>query len=134
MRIQSIPAPEQPAAKQEAASAPGSASTPHAEPTPKAEPTPEVLDAALRGEASLISLGWSRLKQGDGAGALEVARTHGERFARGRMRLERRVIEIHALSALGRAAQARARAAQLVEDYPASAYADQLRPLLDTPR
>ncbi|WP_433926452.1 hypothetical protein AB3662_26385 [Sorangium cellulosum] len=71
----------------------------------------------------------------DAGSALALTTEHARRFPAGALGQEREIIAIRALLALGRAAEARARAASLLERFPGSAYRGRLESLglEDTP-
>jgi hypothetical protein len=66
----------------------------------------------------------------DPARALALATEHEQRFPRGALGQEREVIAVGALVALGRAPEARARAARFVERFPGSAYRQRIEALV----
>src|SRR5262249_21542852 len=66
------------------------------------------------------------------AAALAAAEEHRARFTGGALSQEREVIAISALAALGRAGEARARAARFVESYPRSAHRPSVEALAGT--
>ncbi|XXX77393.1 hypothetical protein WMF30_01285 [Sorangium sp. So ce134] len=65
----------------------------------------------------------------DAGSALALTVEHARRFPAGALGQEREIIAIRALLALGRAAEARARAAGLLERFPGSAYRGRLESL-----
>ncbi|WP_437938857.1 hypothetical protein [Sorangium sp. So ce341] len=65
----------------------------------------------------------------DAGSALALTVEHARRFPAGALGQERELIAIRALVALGRAAEARARAARLLERFPGSAYRGRLESL-----
>ncbi|WP_438044526.1 hypothetical protein [Sorangium sp. So ce128] len=65
----------------------------------------------------------------DAASSLALTVEHARRFPTGALGQEREIIAIRALLALGRAAEARARAASLLERFPGSAYRGRLESL-----
>lgn len=67
------------------------------------------------------------------AGALAAAEEHRARFAGGVLAQEREVIAISALIALGRRADARARAARFVASYPRSVHRANVESMTDLP-
>lgn len=65
----------------------------------------------------------------DAGSSLALTVEHARRFPAGALGQEREIIAIRALLALGRAAEARARAASLLERFPGSAYRGRLESL-----
>ncbi|WP_437330833.1 hypothetical protein [Sorangium sp. So ce381] len=65
----------------------------------------------------------------DAGSSLALTVEHARRFPTGALAQEREIIAIRALLALGRAAEARARAASLLERFPGSAYRGRLESL-----
>ncbi|WP_437774568.1 hypothetical protein [Sorangium sp. So ce1097] len=65
----------------------------------------------------------------DAGAALALTAEHARRFPTGALGQEREIIAIRALLALGRGAEARARAASLLERFPGSAYRGRLESL-----
>ena len=68
-----------------------------------------------------------RLVGTDPARALAIVKPGGQRFGGGYLEEERRYITVAALFQLGRADEARPRAARFLADYPHSAYAARVR-------
>lgn len=68
--------------------------------SPEVEPNPGSVDA-VRAEAALLARARAALRDGDSAAALELARTHAERFPGGVLAEERWATEARALCGLG---------------------------------
>lgn len=108
------------------------------EPRPDTEPRPETPSPEVEmpgddlGEGVLLLRARRALAAGDARAALDAVREHERDFATGRLVPEREAIAISALAALGRSADARARAARYLERWPASPYADRARRVLGT--
>ncbi|WP_437544224.1 hypothetical protein WME97_35230 [Sorangium sp. So ce367] len=97
--------------------APASASPPSAGAAEEAETEVHLLQRAQDALAA------------DPGSALALTGDHARRFPAGALGQERELIAIRALLALGRAAEARARAASLLERFPGSAYRGRLESL-----
>ncbi|WP_437940599.1 hypothetical protein [Sorangium sp. So ce341] len=123
--------------------APAPAPAPAAEPAPApvarreaprnarpATPAPDAIAAVdnddLVRESNLVDQSRAALAQ-DPAAALAALARHEADFPRGRLAEEREFIAIRALMRLGRADEARARAAAFVARYPSSSFAEPVR-------
>ncbi|WP_437946740.1 hypothetical protein WME98_38430 [Sorangium sp. So ce296] len=123
--------------------APEPAPAPAAEPAPApvarreaprnarpAAPTPDAIAAVdnddLVRESNLVDQSRAALAQ-DPAAALAALARHEADFPKGRLAEEREFIAIRALMRLGRADEARARAAAFVARYPSSSFAEPVR-------
>ncbi|WP_438000781.1 hypothetical protein WMF26_14155 [Sorangium sp. So ce185] len=123
--------------------APEPAPAPAAEPAPApvarreaprnarpAAPTPDAIAAVdnddLVRESNLVDKSRAALAQ-DPAAALAALARHEADFPKGRLAEEREFIAIRALMRLGRADEARARAAAFVARYPSSSFAEPVR-------
>ncbi|AUX30903.1 MULTISPECIES: hypothetical protein [Sorangium] len=120
---------------------PAPAPAPAAEPAPVARreaprntrpaaPAPDAIAAAdnddLVRESNLVDQSRAALAQ-DPAAALAALARHEADFPRGRLAEEREFIAIRALMRLGRADEARARAAAFMARYPSSSFAEPVR-------
>ncbi|XXX80362.1 hypothetical protein WMF30_16485 [Sorangium sp. So ce134] len=133
-----------PAAAPPPAAAPAPEPAPAAEPAPPAPvarreaprssrpaaPAPDALAAVdnddLVRESNLLDRSRAALAQ-DPAAALAALDRHESDFPKGRLAEEREFIAIRALMRLGRADEARARAAAFVARYPSSSFAEPVR-------
>lgn len=108
---------------------------PQAPPTrrPVLEPTAEPAQpeaSSLREERALIDQAASALRAGRPRDALVALMTHERRFSAGTLAEERDQLSVEALVRLGRAEQARRRAALFEQRYPRSLSADRVRALV----
>jgi hypothetical protein len=87
-------------------------------PTPR--PKPESSGDALAQELSLLHQAHAELRSGNAGRALSLAREHAHRYASSQLRFERNALEVRALCALGREAEARKAADQLRSQAPNS--------------
>lgn len=101
----------------------GDAGTPPSRP---ANPTPRVV-SGLAAERALIERCSSALVRGDAIGALAAAREHARRFRDGVLVEEREAMTVQALRALGRSAEADARADVFLRRWPDSLHAGIVR-------
>nr|AYM54211.1 hypothetical protein [Sorangium cellulosum] len=95
---------------------------------PSASPPPAGAAGAAETEVQLLHRAQEALAT-DAGSALALTVEHARRFPAGALGQEREIIAIRALLALGRAAEARARAASLLERFPGSAYRGRLESL-----
>ncbi|WP_437908754.1 hypothetical protein WME95_13250 [Sorangium sp. So ce327] len=102
-----------------------------------AAPAPEATAAAdgddLVRESNLVDASRAALAQ-DPEAALAALERHQAEFPKGRLAEEREFIAIRALVRLGRADEARARAAAFLARYPSSSFADPLRRIVGAAR
>ncbi|WP_437977736.1 hypothetical protein WMF11_13195 [Sorangium sp. So ce295] len=102
-----------------------------------AAPAPEATAAAdgddLVRESNLVDASRAALAQ-DPEAALAALERHQAEFPKGRLAEEREFIAIRALVRLGRADEARARAAAFFARYPSSSFADPLRRIVGAAR
>jgi hypothetical protein len=116
------------------ASSPESSEEP--DPTPRLNPTPSLPVAASSGSSGGLSLEAALLEQarremrGAPSVALSIAAEHASRFPRGQLAAERTLIQIEALSRLGRAQEARKLARALLAGSGSGLYAERVRQLL----
>lgn len=82
-------------------------------------------------EVELVERADTRLRSGDPAGALAVAREHEQRCPAGALVQERERIAIEALARLGRADAARARASAFQERFPSSPHLRRVRQVIE---
>jgi len=87
--------------------------------------------AARCNELELIDRADTKLRSGELAGALAVARDHEQRCPDGLLVQERERIAIEALAKLGRVDAARARARAFEERYPSSPHLRRVRQVID---
>ncbi|CAN92523.1 hypothetical protein sce2364 [Sorangium cellulosum So ce56] len=130
------PSAEAPSA--EAPRPPPSALRREAPPSPRpAAPALEATAAAdgddLVRESNLVDASRAALAQDPGA-ALAALERHQAEFPKGRLAEEREFIAIRALVRLGRADEARARAAAFFARYPSSSFAEPLRRIVGAAR
>ncbi len=133
------PAPRAPARSAPAApkttEAPEIAPEAPALPAPQLNPTPSlpVVDSSgssrLSAEAALLEAARAKLRRAP-AEALALTTQHAVRFQRGQLASERALIRIEALHRLGRDAEARGVARELLGDAGAGLYAERVRQLL----
>ncbi|WP_437736499.1 hypothetical protein [Sorangium sp. So ce1335] len=95
---------------------------------PSASPPPAGAADEAETEVQLLHRAQDALAT-DAGSALALTLEHARRFPTGALGQEREIIAIRALLALGRAAEARARAASLLERFPGSAYRGRLESL-----
>ncbi|WP_437307145.1 hypothetical protein [Sorangium sp. So ce388] len=114
-----------PRAEEAAIPSPGA---PSGEAPPSASPPPAVAAGEAETEVQLLYRAQGALAA-DAGSALALTVEHARRFPTGALGQEREIIAIRALLALGRAAEARARAASLLERFPGSAYRGRLESL-----
>ncbi|HTN90230.1 MAG TPA: hypothetical protein VL242_41430, partial [Sorangium sp.] len=114
-----------PRAEEAAIPAPGA---PSGGAPPSAGPPPAAAAGEAETEVQLLYRAQGALAA-DAGSALALTVEHARRFPTGALGQEREIIAIRALLALGRAAEARARAASLLERFPGSAYRGRLESL-----
>lgn len=100
-------------------------------PTPSSAPEPRT--DGLAAEAALLERARAALRSGP-AQALAVTEEHLARFPSGQLSLEREILAIDALMALGRSAEARARFEAIRGRVQGSPFEARLRKLLEEPR
>lgn len=83
-------------------------------------PSPSSRDTDLAEERAALELARTALARGDAPAALAAAERHASKYPRGQLAEEREAIAVQALVALGRAAEAEARAARFKATYPRS--------------
>ena len=85
------------------------------------------------GETDIALLKRAQMALGSSPGrALALSHEHAARFPRSAMSQEREMIAINALLAMGRAADARARARRFIVRYPKSAHRQRLKAMLSS--
>lgn len=84
----------------------------------------------LREESALLVLVRQAVKSSQPTQALQLIAQHQQRFAGGRLIQERDALEVQALSKLGHAARARARAKDFLARYPDSPYRETIAALV----
>jgi len=102
--------------------------TPAAQPEPslraetrvKAQPSPKASDDELAADVALLHEALGEWRAGHAARALELSREHARRFPSSQVRSERSALQVRALCALGRDADARKIADQLRTQAPGS--------------
>jgi outer membrane protein assembly factor BamD (BamD/ComL family) len=87
-------------------------------------------DAAQR-EARLIGVARETLQAHDPQGALVLLEDGARRFPSGILLQEREALSISALAALGRTAEASARARAFLKNFPSSPHAERVRAVLN---
>jgi hypothetical protein len=129
----SAPEPSPPPAIEERAPPP---EPPPPEPAPAVEASPAPVERRAEpapdpaAELVLVQRARGELRSGDASSALRTAREHQRLFPRGRLAEERERIAIEALSSLGRADPARARAERFLRRYPQSVHRDRIESLV----
>jgi hypothetical protein len=86
-------------------------------------PAPEAVARRRVPTASLLTRAWRALSAGEPARTLEIIDYVASVDTRGPLEEERRVLEISALAALGRRAEARTHAEQFLREYPQTIHA-----------
>lgn len=84
-------------------------------------------------EVGLLARARAALRQSDARGALAAIAEHDARYPSGQFSEELDVLRVEALAGSGRAAEARARAAQFGRQWPGSTYAERVRRAVGTP-
>jgi hypothetical protein len=128
------PPPEADAPSREAASVDPSRPAPHVARSVMATaiPTAALPPPGLAAQQALLDGARRALVRGDGMAALTAIDAHRQRFPDTTLAEERAVLEIRALLALGRLAEARERHAAFERRFPGSLFAPSLRSLVPT--